>query len=72
MRALQAKNQDLQKENIITEEQTRELKRKQERFSADPAFVERTARESGMAKPNETIFKFTNKQTEETTEPLKQ
>ena len=33
---------------------------KQEKFRSDPAFVERTAREMGMVKPNETIFKFTN------------
>ncbi len=59
---LQSINLELKQENITTEEETRALKRKQERFLSDPRFVERTARESGMVKPDETVFKFTNKQ----------
>ena len=59
---LQSINLELKQENVETEEETRALKRKQERFLSDPRFVERTARESGMVKPTETVFKFTNKQ----------
>ena len=45
-----------------------DLKNRQERFKNDPEFVERTAREMGMLKPNEVVFKFTNK-TSNATQP---
>lgn len=60
LRELQRKKAVLQKENRETEAQIRELKLKQERFSSDPSFVERTARETGMVKPDESVVKFTN------------
>lgn len=44
------------------EERIRELKLKQERFQSDPAFVERIAHEIGLAKPNETIFRFVDEE----------
>ncbi|MFC1498712.1 septum formation initiator family protein [Verrucomicrobiota bacterium] len=39
-----------------------------ERFKNDPTFVEHTAREIGKVKPNETVFIFTNKQSQVTNE----
>ncbi len=42
------------------EERIRELRLKQERFQSDPAFVERIAHEMGLAKPDETLFRFVN------------
>jgi len=35
-----------------------DLAEKQRRFRSDPAFVERTAREAGMVKSNEVIYKL--------------
>lgn len=61
-RELQLKNVELSEENTRIEEATRELKRKRERFLTDPKFVVRTAREQGMVKSNETVFRFTNRQ----------
>ncbi|MCE9613052.1 MAG: septum formation initiator family protein [Lentisphaerae bacterium] len=49
---------DLQAENERLEAQVRELAEKQARFRTDPAFVERTAREAGMLKTNEVIYKL--------------
>jgi len=43
------------KQNSITEH-----KAWQDKFETDPSFVEKTARESGMVKENEYVFKFTN------------
>ncbi len=42
----------------LEEEMLKTLRRKQERFRSDPRFVEQIAREIGLAKPGETIFKF--------------
>jgi cell division protein FtsB len=44
-----------------TEEETIALRSRQERFRTDPAFVEQVAREAGMVKPDETIFRYTNR-----------
>ena len=57
---LQRRKTELQTESRQTEVLTENLKIKQQQFVSDPAFVERTARETGMAKPNEIIFKFSN------------
>ena len=38
----------------------KELRSNQERFATDPAFVERTGREIGMAKPGEVVYRYTN------------
>ena len=48
----------LQRENEQLEARIRELVEKQARFRSDPTFVERTAREAGMVKSNEVIFKL--------------
>ena len=50
----------LQQENRQTEAVVNDLKERQDRFNTDPAFVERTAREAGMVKKDEIVFKFTN------------
>jgi cell division protein FtsB len=59
MRKQQMEKKD---ENRRIEARISDLRTNQERFLADPAFVERTARETGMVKPHETIYKHTNKQ----------
>ncbi len=48
----------LQESNAKLEMRLRELDENQRRFHSDPEFVERIAREQGMAKPGETIFRF--------------
>lgn len=57
LRALNEKRALLADENRRTEEATRELRLRQERFMSDPLFVERVAREAGMAKSNEVVFR---------------
>jgi cell division protein FtsB len=58
--SLQAKKADAQEQNARLEASLKDLKEKQERFATEPAFVEQTARDIGMVKTNETLFKFTN------------
>ena len=58
LRELQRRRADLMAENLRTQELIRELRAKQQRFDADPSFVERTARETGRVKTNEVVFKF--------------
>jgi len=70
VRELQRRKAVLQQENRRIETVTRDLAMKQERFRTDPAFVERTAREEGMAKPHETVFRFTNEQSRVNADPL--
>jgi len=60
LRELQRERIALQEDNRRTEALTRELRIKQEKFDTDPAFVVRTARETGRVMPNETVFKLTN------------
>jgi cell division protein FtsB len=57
-REYQRHEAELQAEIELEKEITAHLKRQQERFQNDPRFVEHVAHELGMAKPNETIFKF--------------
>ena len=38
--------------------QIKDFKIKQERFTSEPAFVERTAREAGMVTTDEIVYKF--------------
>lgn len=60
VRELQRRKADLAEENRTLETATRSLLRKQERFRTEAAFVERTAREEGMARPDEVVFRYTN------------
>jgi cell division protein FtsB len=55
---LQRQKMALAEANARVEAQIRQIEKRQERFRNDPEFVERVAREQGMAKPGETIFKF--------------
>ncbi len=57
-REYQRRESALREEIRHDEEQIRELQIMQERFQSDPAFVERIAHDIGLAKPNETIFRF--------------
>ena len=58
LRELHRRKEEVQSENLSTESRIRDLRTKRERFASDPAFVERVARESGMLKSDETVFKF--------------
>ncbi len=54
----QRREAQLQDEIRLEQDIIQHLRRQQERFKNDPWFVEHVAHELGMAKPNETIFKF--------------
>ncbi len=56
--ALQRQRDDLRQENERIQEMIVDLRRKQERFKSDAAFVERTARERGRVKDDEVVFRF--------------
>lgn len=58
LRELQRVRTGLEAENQRIRAETEALRRMQERFNADPAFVARTAHESGRIKTNETVFLF--------------
>ena len=60
MQAMQRTKTQYQQANQELTDGIETFKEKQERFSTDPKYVERTARDIGMVKPNETIFTFTN------------
>ena len=66
IRELQRHKSALTIENKNTEQETKELRLKRERFKTEPEFVESVARESGRVKANEVIFKFTDSQDVET------
>jgi cell division protein FtsB len=55
---LQKRKDALEQGNALMEARERQLEQNQKRFRSDPAFVERVAREQGMAMPGETIFRF--------------
>ena len=55
---LQKRKRSIEDGNARLESRIRQLDEKQQRFRTDPEFVERIAREQGMAKPGETIFRF--------------
>jgi cell division protein FtsB len=55
---LQKRKDGLEQGNALMESRGRQLQQNQKRFRSDPAFVERVAREQGMAMPGETIFRF--------------
>ena len=60
IRELQRKKAVLQEENSNLDLAARNLRLKRERFKSDPVFVERVAREAGMVRTDETVFKFTS------------
>ena len=55
---LQNRKEALEQGNASMEARIRQFEQNQKRFRSDPEFVERSAREQGMAKPGETIFRF--------------
>ena len=60
LREMQRKQEHLSIENRDLQVAVSELRTKQDRFNTDPAYVERTARDKGMIKPDEMLFKFTS------------
>lgn len=59
-RELRQREAELQQEIQFKEEVIRHLKERQARLQSDPTFVEKIAREEfGLARPGETIYKFT-------------
>lgn len=58
LRKMQQDKNELKQENQLLESKIATLRTKQERFSSDPKFVERTAKEMGMIRTNEIVFKF--------------
>ncbi len=57
-KTLQNRKEALEQGNTSMEARIRQFEQNQKRFRSDPEFVERSAREQGMAKPGETIFRF--------------
>lgn len=57
LHGLQETRRALEEENRRIDAHIKDLQTRQARFDSDPAFVERTARELGMAKPHETVFR---------------
>ncbi len=55
---LQKRKLALQESNARLEARAQQLDENEHRFRTDPEFVERVAREQGMAKPGETIYRF--------------
>lgn len=58
LRKMQKDKNELKKENQRLETEITMLRTKQERFTSEPDFVERTAKEMGMIRTNEIVFKF--------------
>jgi cell division protein FtsB len=58
MRQLQRRCDQEQAAARQFETKTGDLRGRQERFLREPAFVERVAREHGLVKTNEVVFKF--------------
>ncbi len=58
LRKMQKDKNELKQENRRLESEVTTLRTKQERFTSDARFVERTAKEMGMIRTNEIVFKF--------------
>jgi cell division protein FtsB len=58
LRKMQEDKNELKKENQRLETEITNLRTKQERFTSDPRFVERTAKEMNMIRTNEIVFIF--------------
>lgn len=58
---LQDRHSEMEEEVRLKEELVKHLRDKQERLLNDPRFVEKIAREElGLARPGETVFKFSD------------
>lgn len=62
---LQRQQAEAQQQIRIYEERIHQLQADQERFHQDPRFVERLAHDLGMARPDEVIFRFKERDEEE-------
>jgi len=58
LRKMQKDKNELKQENQRLETEIMQLRTKQERFTSDPNFVERTAKEMNMIRTNEIVFIF--------------
>ena len=68
-REYQRREDALKSDIAQDEERIRTLRLKQERFESDPAFIERIAHDLGLAKPDETIFRFVDEDTKDPASP---
>lgn len=57
-RGYKEREDELREQIRMEQELIQALKRKQEKFDHDPRFVEQIAHEVGLARPDETIYKF--------------
>lgn len=57
MQDYRRRKEDLERQLAIEEELTKLLRQKQERFRTDPRFVERIARDLGLARSNEVLYR---------------
>ncbi len=57
LRQLQSKRAQLERDNRLTESKIVEIENRIQMFDHDPAFVEKTAREAGMIKTNEMLYR---------------
>ncbi len=58
MQDYRRRKEDLERQIAIEEELTKLLRQKQERFRTDPRFVERIARDLGLARSNEVLYRI--------------
>ena len=56
LRKMQKDKNELKQANHHLESEIASLRNKQERFTSDPNFVERTAKEMGLLRTNEIVF----------------
>ena len=59
---LQRKKTQLEQETKELDAAVNRLQMQKRQFQSDSAFVERTARENGMVKPGETVFKVSREE----------
>ena len=57
---LRGEKEALEAENLALKGQIGDMRERQRRFTTEPSYVERTAREIGMVRPGETVYVFTN------------
>ena len=57
---LQAQKEAIEAENAQLKAALHDIREHQRRFTSEPSYVERTAREIGMVRPGETVYVFTN------------
>jgi len=63
IREMQRTRSELEEEGHEIAADTKTLHERRKRFQSDPVFVERVAREAGMVRQNEVLFKFSPPET---------